>query len=129
MIDYATLADAGYAYKTGVTYNEGIGTVLTTCPAFITSSQSRVWAAITLPKPVFGASSISITKLVGSMRTISGNYISGGSRDWANVISSASLAGINTVQLQINVSGLSNLPTNNTPVTFSIEGDFTFSFS
>lgn len=127
MIDWTTLESAGLIFKTGKTYTLSLTNQV--CAGFITSSQSTLWATIVLPKPVYGATTVSITKMIGSIRTVSGQYITGGQYDWSNKINHATLNGVNVIQIDFSVSGLTNIPTNNTPVALSIEGDFTLSFS
>lgn len=127
-IDWATLGTTGLAFSAGNTYTISDPNVSIVGSGFITSSQTRVWVCLPLGRPVIGTPTITINALYGAIRTTGGSLISGGGRDWTSNITNSYLKGSDLI-LNINVSGLSNIPTNNTPVSFSVESNTGIQFT
>lgn len=127
-IDWEALESDGLAYLTGNTYTINSTDVAMIGTGFVTSGQSRAWISLPLGRIVVGNPSITINSLYGAIRNTSGTYVSGGAKDWATNVVSASLNGSNLI-LSLNISGLSNLPANNTPIVLSVETNAGMNFT
>ena len=127
-IDWTTLESAGLAYLKGNTYTINSTNVAMIGTGFVTSGQSRAWISLPLGRIVVGNPSITVNSLYGAIRNTSGTYVSGGTKDWATNVVSASLNGSNLI-LSLNISGLSNLPVNNTPIVLSVETNTGMNFT
>ena len=125
-IDWATIVNAGYAYGPGSTVVMAGNSEI--CSGLITNSSKTAWITLIFPKPVYGATSVSITRLNGAFRGVNGQYIGGGSKDWVNKVTDVFFTG-NIATASIDVEGETNLPTNNTPLSFFVQGGVTDTFS
>lgn len=116
-------------FHTGGTYVIKDPNVSAIASGFLTAGKTRAWFMLPLGRPVVTeTSAVTINNLYGAIRTVNGALITGGGMDWATKVVSAYLKGSNLV-MTIDVSNLSNLPNNNTPLALSVESSTGLNFT